>query len=295
MLCEIHGSGTSTHYAQVVGHVGDDGNVYDTRPGEAGAERLERCLGHIAGDGNVYNTARGFGESAYQCVGHIGAQGRIYSVSSTQGEPIDRCVGHVEPDGSVYSTPGPAGINFCVGQARGSRSDMGAAALLLLIKASADAGGAPSASTSAGGRPSAPRKIYATEKDLGKTLLVRFAVLTVIGAALGNLVTNGDSALSGLFGLLVGAALALMSALGGTNVVFRFDASRCKSALLRALAGNRGIWGTVVPVVLLVGAVLIALCCLSGSASIAIALGAVAAAAALGAWVGTAIRKRRGK
>ena len=294
MLCEIYGSGTSTHYAQIVGHVGDDGNVYDTRPGEAGAERLERCLGHIAGDGNVYNTARGFGESAYQCVGHIGADGRIYDVSRTAGEASGHCVGHIEPDGRVYDTAGPAGLNHCVGQVRGGRPEQGAAALLLLIQASADAGGAPSTGASAGGRPSAPPKIYATEKALVKTLLVRFVVLTVIGAALGNLVTNGDSALSALFGLLAGAALALMTALGG-NVVFRFDVNRCKSAPLRALAGNRGIWGAAVPAALLAGAALIALCCLSGSASIAVALGTVAAAAALGAWVGAAIRKRRGK
>ena len=67
-------------------------------------------------------------------------------------------------------------------------------------------------------------------------MLVRFVVLTVIGAALGNLVTNGDSALSALFGLLAGAALALMTALGG-NVVFRFDVNRWQE---RAAAGAGG-------------------------------------------------------
>ena len=59
MRCEIYGSPTSTHYTQIVGHIADDGNVYNSRSGEAGAEELRRCVGHIADDGNVYTTARG--------------------------------------------------------------------------------------------------------------------------------------------------------------------------------------------------------------------------------------------
>ena len=37
MRCEIYGSPTSTHYTQIVGHIADDGNVYNSRSGEAGA------------------------------------------------------------------------------------------------------------------------------------------------------------------------------------------------------------------------------------------------------------------
>ena len=64
MRCEIYGSPTSTHYTQIVGHIADDGNIYNSRNSEAGAEDLRRCVGHIAGDGNVYATAKGFGEAA---------------------------------------------------------------------------------------------------------------------------------------------------------------------------------------------------------------------------------------
>ena len=46
MRCEIYGSPTSTHYTQIVGHIADDGNVYNSRSGEAGAEELRRCVGH---------------------------------------------------------------------------------------------------------------------------------------------------------------------------------------------------------------------------------------------------------
>lgn len=75
MLCEISGSPTSAHYTRIIGHVGDDGNVYNSRAGEAGGEGLDRCVGHIAADGNVYSTAKGFGEGMAQCVGHIGGDG----------------------------------------------------------------------------------------------------------------------------------------------------------------------------------------------------------------------------
>ena len=52
MRCEIYGSPTSTHYTQIVGHIADDGNVYNSRSGEAGAEELrtgdDRTIGKNA-------------------------------------------------------------------------------------------------------------------------------------------------------------------------------------------------------------------------------------------------------
>lgn len=293
MLCEIYGSGTSTHYAQIVGHVGDDGNVYDTRPGEAGAERLERCLGHIAGDGNVYNTARGFGESAYQCVGHIGADGRIYDVSRTAGEASGHCVGHIEPDGRVYDTAGPAGLNHCVGQARGSRPDMGAAALLLLLKGNAAFSGSTAASGGAT-RP-VPATVYASEAELLKALAFRFVLLTVIATGAGMLLSDGDTALSAAFGLLVGTGLALLTTIGSSSVHYRFDTFHCKNGLLRVLLRRQVLFGLAAPVLMLACAALILLSCLSGSAALSASIAGVAAAAALGAWAGTAIRRHRKK
>lgn len=109
MGCTIYRSATSARDSEIAGHVADDGNVYHSRPGEVGAENLDRCAGHIAGDGNVYSTARGFGESAYQCVGHIGADGRDLRRVPHRGEASGHCVGHIEPDGRVYDTAGPRG------------------------------------------------------------------------------------------------------------------------------------------------------------------------------------------
>ena len=80
MRCEIYGSPTSTHYTQIVGHIADDGNIYNSGTARRGAEDLRRCVGHIADDGNVYATAKGFGEAAGNCVGHIASDGNIYDV-----------------------------------------------------------------------------------------------------------------------------------------------------------------------------------------------------------------------
>ena len=293
MLCEIYGSGTSTHYAQIVGHVADDGNVYHSRPGEVGAENLDRCAGHIASDGNVYSTARGFGESAYQCVGHIGADGRIYDVSRTAGEASGHCVGHIEPDGRVYDTAGPAGLNHCVGQVRGGRPEQGAAALLLLLKGNAASSGSTAASGGAT-RP-VPATVYASEAELLKALVFRFVLLAVIAAGAGMLLSNGDTALSAAFGLLVGTGLALLTTIGSSSVHYRFDTFHCKNGLLRVLLRRQVLFGLAAPLLMLACAALILLSCLSGSAALPASIAVVAAAAALGAWAGTMIRRHRKK
>ena len=293
MLCEIYGSGTSTHYAQIVGHVADDGNVYHSRPGEVGAENLDRCAGHIASDGNVYSTARGFGESAYQCVGHIGADGRIYDVSRTAGEASGHCVGHIEPDGRVYDTAGPAGLNHCVGQVRGDRPEQGAAALLLLLKGNAASSGSTAASGGAT-RP-VPATVYASEAELLKALAFRFVLLTVIAAGAGMLLSDRDTALSAAFGLLVGTGLALLTTIGSSSVHYRFDTFHCKNGLLRVLLRRQVLFGLAAPLLMLACAALILLSCLSGSAALPASIAVVAAAAALGAWAGTMIRRRRKK
>ena len=293
MGCTIYRSATSARDSEIVGHVADDGNVYHSRPGEVGAENLDRCAGHIASDGNVYSTARGFGESAYQCVGHIGADGRIYDVSRTAGEASGHCVGHIEPDGRVYDTAGPAGLNHCVGQVRGDRPEQGAAALLLLLKGNAASSGSTAASGGAT-RP-VPATVYASEAELLKALAFRFVLLTVIAAGAGMLLSNGDTALSAAFGLLVGTGLALLTTIGSSSVHYRFDTFHCKNGLLRVLLRRQVLFGLAAPLLMLACAALILLSCLSGSAALPASIAVVAAAAALGAWAGTAIRRHRKK
>ena len=292
MRCEIYGSPASTHYTQIVGHIADDGNIYNSRNSEAGAEDLRRCVGHIADDGNVYDTAKGSGEA----IGH--------------------CVGHAAADGKVYTTPAgaSAGLDRCVGQVLGGAREQGAAALLLLLKPGASSvsaggnaasgGGASGGGGSGGGAPEAsgqghrvvPKVHYRTEGEFLRAMAFRFVLFTLLAGIVGYIFSNRNAAISAGFGLCAGVALALLFTLHeGGVVVFDFDTAACKSGLLRLLFGRRVFWGLIFPILLLGVAALMLLTMLSGSAAIAVSLLAVGAAIALGATVGTAIRRRRKK
>ena len=324
MRCEIYGSPTSTHYTQIVGHIADDGNVYNSRSGETGAEELRRCVGHIGDDGNVYTTARGFGEAAGNCVGHIADDGNVYDTAKGSGEAIGHCVGHAAADGKVYTTPAgaSAGLDRCVGQVLGGAREQGAAALLLLLKpgAAADAspastggnaasgggasGGGASGGGSGGSAPEAsgqghrvvPKVHYRTEGEFLRAMAFRFVLFTLLAGIVGYIFSNRSAAFSAGFGLCAGVALALLFTLHeGGVVVFDFDTAACKSGLLRLLFGRRVFWGLIFPILLLGVAALMLLTMLSGSSAIAVSLLAVGAAIALGATVGTAIRRRRKK
>lgn len=320
MRCEIYGSPTSTHYTQIVGHIADDGNVYNSRSGEAGAEELRRCVGHIGDDGNVYTTARGFGEAAGNCVGHIADDGNVYDTAKGSGEAIGHCVGHAAADGKVYTTPAgaSAGLDRCVGQVLGGAREQGAAALLLLLKPGAAAGGSPASAGgntasgggasggggSGGGAPEAsgqghrvvPKVHYRTEGEFLRAMAFRFVLFTLLAGIAGYIFSNRNATLSVGFGLCAGVALALLFTLHESGiVVFDFDTAACKSGLLRLLFGRRVFWGLIFPILLLGVAALMLLTMLSGSSAIAVSLLTVGAAIALGATVGTAIRRRRKK
>ena len=324
MRCEIYGSPTSTHYTQIVGHIADDGNVYNSRSGEAGAEELRRCVGRIADDGNVYTTARGFGEAAGNCVGHIASDGNIYDVPRGFSAGVGHCVGHAAADGKVYTTPAgaSAGLDYCVGQVLGGAREQGAAALLLLLKpgAAADAspastggnaasgggasGGGASGGGSGGSAPEAsgqghrvvPKVHYRTEGEFLRAMAFRFVLFTLLAGIVGYIFSNRSAAFSAGFGLCAGVALALLFTLHESGiVVLDFDTGACKSGLLRLLFGRRSFWGLVFPILLLGVAALMLLTMLSGSSAIAVSLLAVGAAIALGAAAGTAIRRRRKK
>ena len=227
MLCEISGSPTSAHYTRIIGHVGDDGNVYNSRAGEAGGEGLDRCVGHIGGDGNIYNTPKG------AAVGRAG------------------CVGHAGPDGRVYTTPAgaAAGLDACVGQVLSGSREMGAAALLLLLNRApegrddwagpADGAGSNGSGTAAGPAGSGaatgkrPFTLYKTEGELLKGMAFRLVMLSLLGAGVGCVLTNLNVALGVVLGLLVGGGLTLFFTMGASYVFYQFDTGRCKSALLR--------------------------------------------------------------
>ena len=83
--------------------------------------------------------------------------------------------------------------------------------------------------------------------------------------------------------------------MGASYVFYQFDTGRCKSALLRCFFRRPAFWGIIFPVLLWAAAALILLSLLSGSPSLALSLCAVGLAMALGAGVGRAIRRRRGK
>ena len=311
MRCEIYGSPTSTHYTQIVGHIADDGNIYNSRNSEAGAEDLRRCVGHIAGDGNVYATAKGFGEAAGNCVGHIASDGNIYDVPRSFSAGLGHCVGHAAADGKVYTTPAgaSAGLDYCVGQVLGGAREQGAAALLLLLRPrvsaggnAASGGGASGGGGSGGGAPEAngqghrvvPKVRYRTEGEFLRAMAFRFVLFTLLAGIVGYIFSNRNAALSAGFGLCAGVALALLFTIRESGIVlFDFDTAACKSGLLRLLFGRRAFWGLIFPILLLGVAALMLLTMLSGSAAIAVSLLAVGAAIALGAAAGTAIRRRR--
>lgn len=317
MRCEIYGSPTSTHYTQIVGHIADDGNVYNSRSGEAGAEELRRCVGRIADDGNVYTTARGFGEAAGNCVGHIADDGNVYDTWKGSGEAIGHCVGHAATDGKVYTTPAgaSAGLDYCVGQVLGGAREQGAAALLLLLRPgtstggnAASGGGASGGGASGGGSGGsapeasgqghrvAPKVHYRTEGEFLRAMAFRFVLFTLLAGIVGYIFSNRSAAFSAGFGLCAGVALALLFTLHESGiVVLDFDTGACKSGLLRLLFGRRAFWGLTFPILLLGVAALMLLTMLSGSSAIAVSLLAVGAAIALGAAAGTAIRRRRKK
>ena len=324
MRCEIYGSPTSTHYTQIVGHIADDGNVYNSRSGEAGAEDLGHCVGHIGDDGNVYTTARGFGEAAGNCVGHIADDGNVYDTWKGSGEAIGPCVGHAATDGKVYTTPAgaSAGLDYCVGQVLGGAREQGAAALLLLLRPGTAAGGSPasaggnaasgggasgggaSGGGSGGSAPEAsgqghrvvPKVHYRTEGEFLRAMAFRFVLFTLLAGIVGYIFSNRSAAFSAGFGLCAGVALALLFTLHESGiVVLDFDTGACKSGLLRLLFGRRAFWGLTFPILLLGLAALMLLTVLSGSSAIAVSLLAVGAAIALGAAAGTAIRRRRKK
>ena len=219
-------------------------------------------------------------------------------------------------DGKVYTTPAgaSAGLDYCVGQVLGGAREQGAAALLLLLKpgaSSASAGGnaasgvgASGGGSSGGGAPEAsgqghrvvPKVHYRTEGEFLRAMAFRFVLFTLLAGIVGYIFSNRNAAISAGFGLCAGVALALLFTLHeGGVVVFDFDTAACKSGLLRLLFGRRVFWGLIFPILLLGVAALMLLTMLSGSSAIAVSLLAVGAAIALGATVGTAIRRRRKK
>ena len=318
MRCKIYNSATSTHYTKNIGHIADDGNIYNTRGTEAGAEDLGHCVGHIGDDGNVYTTARGFGEAAGNCVGHIASDGNIYDVPRGFSAGVGHCVGHAAADGKVYTTPAgaSAGLDYCVGQVLGGAREQGAAALLLLLRpgtstggnaasgGGSSGGGSSGGGSSGGGAPEAsgqghrvvPKVHYRTEGEFLRAMAFRFVLFTLLAGIVGYIFSNCSAAFSAGFGLCAGVALALLFTLHESGiVVLDFDTGACKSGLLRLLFGRRAFWGLTFPILLLGLAALMLLTVLSGSSAIAVSLLAVGAAIALGAAAGTAIRRRRKK
>ena len=141
-----------------------------------------------------------------------------------------------------------------------------------------------------------PKVHYRTEGEFLRAMAFRFVLFTLLAGIVGYIFSNCSAAFSAGFGLCAGVALALLFTLHeGGVVVFDFDTAACKSGLLRLLFGRRVFWGLIFPILLLGVAALMLLTMLSGSSAIAVSLLAVGAAIALGAAVGTAIRRRRKK
>ena len=205
-----------------------------------------------------------------------------------------------------------------MGQVLGGAREQGAAALLLLLKPGAAAGGSPASAggntasgggasgggSSGGGAPEAsgqghrvvPKVHYRTEGEFLRAMAFRFVLFTLLAGIAGYIFSNRNAALSVGFGFCAGMALALLFTLHESGiVVLDFDTGTCKSGLLRLLFGRRAFWGLIFPILLLGVAALMLLTMLSGSSAIAVSLLAVGAAIALGAAVGTAIRRRRKK
>lgn len=128
-----------------------------------------------------------------------------------------------------------------------------------------------------------------------KGMAFRFMMLSLLGAGVGCVLTNLNVALGVVLGLLVGGGLTLFLTMGASSVAYHFDTVRCKSAMLRCFFRRPAFWGIIFPVLLWAAAALILLSLLSGSPSLALSLCAVGLAMALGAGIGRAIRRRRGK
>ena len=314
MACEVFDSATPRHYSNVIGHVADDGNVYNTALGYG--ESMDNCVGHIASDGNVYTTARGFGEGTGNCVGHIGANGNVYTNSKFQGDVQGYCAGHVESDGKVYSTPAEAsaGVNYCVGQVAGSELEYGAAALLLLLKPGARSetetsheggyggshsgggGGYGGGSTTAYNRRRLPPTVYKSEEQLIKAFIARLVGLSVVAGLLGVVLADFNIALGVTMGLLVGAGISLLTLFGFTDRrICKFDTQHCKHGWLGVLLRKPATLGIVLPMAMLVVAALIALSCLSGTPMYSLGLVYLAVLICVGLALGKAIRRWRSK
>lgn len=314
MPCEIFKSANSTHYMNAIGHVADDGNIYDTALGSS--ESYDHCVGHIGTDGNVYTTARGFGEGTGNCVGHIGSNNDIYANSKFQGDVPGYCVGHVEHDGKVYTTPSGTASGYCVGQVSGGELTHGAAALLLLLKAgkasdgdtssyqgmkSYGGGGGGGSGFSGGsvdesGRRPLPPTIYNTEGELIKAFITRIIWLSALGSLLGILIANMDIALGVLMGVLAGVGLSLMLVFGFTSrTIYRFDTAHCKHGWLGVMLRRSTFVGFTLPSLMMIVAALIAVTCLTGTASLAISAVYIALIIGASLALGKAIRRRRSK
>ena len=268
MRCEIYGSPTSTHYTQIVGHIADDGNVYDTWKGSG--EAIGHCVGHAATDGKVYTTPAGASAGLDYCVGQVLGGAREQGAAALL----------------LLLRPGTStGGNAASG---GGASGGGASG------GGGSGGGAPEASGQ--GHRVVPKVHYRTEGEFLRAMAFRFVLFTLLAGIAGYIFSNRNATLSAGFGLCAGVALALLFTLHeGGVVVFDFDTAACKSGLLRLLFGRRVFWGLIFPILLLGAAALMLLTMLSGSAAIAVSLLAVGAAIALGAAAGTAIRRRRKK
>lgn len=291
MACEVFDSATSTHSAHAIGHVADDGNVYDTQLGFG--ESLERCVGHIASDGNVYTTARGFGEGTGTCVGHIGSNNNIYTNSKFQGDVLNYCAGHVEPDGLVYSTAAEvsAGSGYCVGRVRGGELVYGAAALLLLLRPGQSAGGTVESDggrsgggnygggsggggrTAVTGKRRLPPTIYKSEEELIKAFIARVVFMSLLAGLVGVLLANGNSVLGAIFGLLVGVGLSLLTLFGFTDrIICKFDTKHCRHSWLGVLFRQSVSLGLILPFAMLAVAALMVLSFLTGSPTLSLSI-----------------------
>ena len=290
MLCEIYNSAYATHYTDVIGHVAENGNIYNSR-----TESLGNCVGHIAADGSVYAAPQGVSAGLGSCVGHINRDGNIYSVPPQSAPGIAYCAGHLEPDGTVYTTPAgtSAGVHHCVGRIEGGCPVYGAAALLLLLRNNASGGSYKAADD----RPAKVQTYYDTPAHMLRALLFHAVVFGLLGYAAGWLLTNGDPVLPVLIGLCVGPAAALFLVIGLQFSKPKFDPGTCGNALVRLLYSDRLAvpLGIVLPAVLMVVAVLAALVGFTGGAALAVALLAVAAAAGVGVLLGVLLRPLFGR
>ena len=268
MRCEIYGSPTSTHYTQIVGHIADDGNVYNSRNSEAGCGRSAPLRGpyrrrrqRLCHGKGLWRGCRQLRRSHRQRRQHLRRSPQLFR----RTRPLRR------PRGGGRQGLYHAGRRFRrarplrgAGAGRRARTGRGGAAAafeagrFLRVRGRERRFGRRRVRRRQFGRRHAGSERAGASRGAESALPhggripagdgLRFVLFTLLAGIVGYIFSNRNAAISAGFGLCAGVALALLFTLHeGGVVVFDFDTAACKSGLLRLLFGRRAFWGLIFP------------------------------------------------